>query len=140
MSIMLTAWPLGIGLGAALFGAVGAAFSWRLVQRLAASLAAGAFALVALFGRDAPGVGATRAALRFLPNLTPRGWALALTAGAAWMLFNVGFIVMVGFGPGLLQARGASLGQAGGFPNLISSNRGLLTSSRNGMPCKSSSP
>src|SRR6266568_7630857 len=24
-----------------------------------------------------------------------------------------------------------------GFPNLISSNRGLLTSSRNGMPCKS---
>jgi cyanate permease len=68
---------------------------------------------VALFGRDAPGVGATRAALRFLPNLTRRGWALALTAGAAWMLFNVGFIVMVGFGPGLLQARGASLGQAG---------------------------
>ncbi len=113
MSIMLTAWPLGIGLGAALFGAVGAASSWRLVQRLAASLAAGAFALVALFGRDAPGVGATRAALRFLPNLTPRGCALALTAGAAWMLFNVGFIVMVGFGPGLLQARGASLGQAG---------------------------
>ena len=86
---------------------------WRLVQRLAASLAAGAFALVALFGRAAPGVGATRAALRFLPNLTPRGCALALTAGAAWMLFNVGFIVMVGFGPGLLQARGASLGQAG---------------------------
>ncbi len=108
MSIMLTAWPLGVGLGAALFGAVGAASSWRLVQRLAATLTAGAFVLVALFGRDAPSVGATRAALRFLPNLTRRGWALALTAGAAWMLFNVGVIVM-----GLLQARGASLGQAG---------------------------
>src|SRR5947199_161873 len=71
------------------------------------------FALMALFGRDAPGVGATGASLRLLPNLSSREWALALTAGAAWMLFNVGFIVMVGFGPGLLQARGATLGQAG---------------------------
>ena len=86
MGVMLTSWPFGIGLGAALFGAVGAASSWRLVQHLAAALAAGAFVLVALFGRDAPGVGDTRAALRFVPNLTPRGWALALTAGAAWML------------------------------------------------------
>ena len=113
MGVMLTSWPFGIGLGAALFGAVGAASSWRLVQHLAAALAAGAFVLVALFGRDAPGVGATGASLRLLPNLSSREWALALTAGAAWMLFNVGFIVMVGFGPGLLQARGATLGQAG---------------------------
>jgi predicted MFS family arabinose efflux permease len=113
MGVMLTSWPFGIGLGAALFGAVGAASSWRLVQHLAAALAAGAFVLVALFGRDAPGVAATGASLRLLPNLSSREWALALTAGAAWMLFNVGFIVMVGFGPGLLQARGATLGQAG---------------------------
>ena len=113
MGVMLTSWPFGIGLGAALFGAVGAASSWRLVQHLAAALAAGAFVLVALFGRDAPGVGATGASLRLLPNLSSREWALALTAGAAWMLFNVGFIVMVGFGPGLLQTRGATLGQAG---------------------------
>jgi MFS family permease len=113
MGVMLTSWPFGIGLGAALFGAVGAASSWRLVQHLAAALAAGAFVLVVLFGRDAPGVGATGASLRLLPNLSSREWALALTAGAAWMLFNVGFIVMVGFGPGLLQARGATLGQAG---------------------------
>jgi len=113
MGVMLTSWPFGIGLGAALFGAVGAASSWRLVQHLAAALAGGAFVLVALLGRDAPGVGATGASLRLLPNLSSREWALALTAGAAWMLFNVGFIVMVGFGPGLLQARGATLGQAG---------------------------
>ena len=113
MSVMLTSWPFGIGLGAALFGAVGTASSWQFVQQLAALLAAGGFVLVALLGRDAPGVGATGASLRFLPNLPPRGRALALTAGAAWMLFNVGFIVMVGFGPGLLHARGATLGQAG---------------------------
>ena len=113
MSIMLISWPFGIGLGATLFGAVGAVSSWRFVQHVAATLAAGAFVLVAILGRDAPGVGATGTALRFLPNLSPRAWALTLTAGAAWMLFNVSFILVVGFGPGLLQARGATLGHAG---------------------------
>jgi MFS family permease len=113
MSIMLISWPFGIGLGATVFGAVGATSSWRLVQHLAAALAAGAFVLVAILGRDAPGVGATGSSLRFLPNLSRRAWALTLTAGVAWMLFNVSFIVVVGFGPGLLQARGATLGHAG---------------------------
>ena len=113
MSIMLISWPFGIGLGATVFGAVGATSSWRLVQYLAAALAAGAFVLVAILGRDAPGVGATGSSLRFLPSLSPQAWALTLTAGVAWMLFNVSFIVVVGFGPGLLQARGATLGQAG---------------------------
>lgn len=113
MSIMLISWPFGIGLGATLFGAVGAVSSWRFVQHVAAALAAGAFVLVAILGRDAPGVGATGTSLRFLPNLSPRAWALTLTAGAAWMLFNVSFILVVGFGPGLLQARGATLGHAG---------------------------
>src|SRR5215510_6545634 len=53
MSVMLISWPFGIGLGAVLFGAIGAASSWRLVQYLAAILAAGAFFLVGIFGRDA---------------------------------------------------------------------------------------
>ena len=69
MSIMLISWPFGIGLGATVFGAVGATSSWRLVQHLAAALAAGAFVLVAILGRDAPGVGATGSSLRFLPSL-----------------------------------------------------------------------
>jgi hypothetical protein len=43
--------------------------------------------------RDALGVGVSREALRLMPDLPPRGWALVLPAGAAWMLFNVGFIV-----------------------------------------------
>ena len=70
MSIMLISWPFGIGLGATVFGAVGATSSWRLVQHLAAALAAGAFVLVAILGRDAPGVGATGSSLRFLPSFS----------------------------------------------------------------------
>ena len=113
MSIMLTGWPLGIGLATSTFGAVAAASSWRLVQYLTALVAAITFVLLAYLYRDAPGVGTSAAALRFMPNLPPRGWALALSAGAVWMFFNVGFIVLLGFGPGVLVWRGASLGGAG---------------------------
>jgi len=113
MGVMLTGWPIGIGLGTALFGAIAAASSWRAVQHLTAALAALAFVLLALLYRDAPGVGTSRAALRFVPHLAARGWALVLTAGVAWMLFNVGFIVLVGFGPGVLVSRGATLAGAG---------------------------
>jgi MFS family permease len=113
MGVMLTGWPIGIALATALFGAIAAASSWRLVQHLTAALAAVAFVLLALLYRDAPGVGTSHAALRFVPHLPARGWALALTAGFAWMLFNVGFIVLVGFGPGVLVSRGATLARAG---------------------------
>jgi MFS family permease len=113
MGVMLTGWPLGIGIGTALFGALAAASSWRLVQHLAAAVAALAFVLVALLYRDAPGVVTSRAALRFVPALPARGWTLVVIAGAAWMLFNVGFIVLVGFGPGVLVSRGDTLARAG---------------------------
>lgn len=113
MGVMLTGWPLGIGLGTALFGAVAAGSSWRLVQHLTVAVAAAAFVLLAFLYRDAPGVATSRAALRFVPDLPARGWALILTAGVAWMLFNVGFIVLVGFGPGVLVSRGVTLARAG---------------------------
>lgn len=113
MSVMLTGWPLGIGLGTAFFGAVAAASSWRAVQRLAAASIILAFALLALFYRDAPGVKRSGATLRFWPNLPARGWAVALAAGTVWMLFNVGFIVLVGFGPAVLVSQGTSFVEAG---------------------------
>ncbi len=118
MSVMLTGWPLGLGLGTALFGAMAAAFSWRLVQHVATALAVLAFVLMALLYRDAPGVTTSHARLRFVPHLPARGWALVLTAGVAWMLFNVGFVVLVGFGPGVLVSRGATLARAGSLVSL----------------------
>jgi MFS family permease len=113
MGVMLTGWPFGIALATALFGAIAAASSWRSVQHVAAALATIAFVLLALLYRDAPGVATSRAALRFVPDLPARGWVLILTAGVVWMLFNVGFIVLVGFGPGVLVSRGATLARAG---------------------------
>jgi len=119
MSIMLVSWPFGIGLGAMLFGFVGAASSWRLVQYLASTLAVGAFILVGIFGRDAPGVAATRERHRFLPNLPSQTWALSLAAGTAWMLFNVSFILVASFGPAFFQAHGMSPSRAGFLITLV---------------------
>jgi MFS family permease len=76
MGVMLTGWPIGIGLGTALFGAIAAASSWRLVQHLTAALAALAFVLLALLYRDSPCIGTSHADLRFVPHLPARGWAL----------------------------------------------------------------
>jgi len=113
MGLMLIGWPLGIGLGVAFFGAVAAAFSWRSVQYLALASTAVAFLLLAFLYRDPPGVSRSDGPLWFWPTLPARDWALALTSGAVWMLFNAGFIVLVGFGPDVLVSRGASLAKAG---------------------------
>src|SRR5262249_47391760 len=72
----------------------------------------------ALLYRDAPGVTTSRAALRFIPHLSAQEWALVLAAGVAFALFNVGFIVLVGFGPGVLVSRGATLARAGSLVSL----------------------
>ncbi len=113
MSVMLTGWPVGIGLGTAFFGALAAAASWRSAQHVATATTGLGFVLLALFYRDAQGVRTSGGALRFWPNLPVRGWAVGLGAGVVWMLFNVGFIVLVGFGPAFLVSRGTSLAQAG---------------------------
>lgn len=119
MGIMLTGWPLGIGVGAAVLGVVGEHSTWRATQHVATGGAALAFALLALFYQDASGVRMSRVALRLWPALPAREWARALTAGTVWALFNVGFIVLVGFGPGVLVAQGASLIQAGFLVSLV---------------------
>jgi MFS family permease len=113
MSVMLTGWPFGIALGTACFGAIGTAVSWRAVEHVTTATTALSFAILALVYRDAPGVVVSDRVLRFWPALPARAWARSLTAGFAWMLFNVGFIVLVGFGPAFLGARGTSIAEAG---------------------------
>jgi len=140
MSIMLAAWPLGIGLGTACLGTVAVVLSWQSVQYLTAANAALSLLLMAFFYRDAPAVRTSNAALRFWPNLSAHGWSLSLAAGAAWMLFNVGFIVLVGFGPAVLVSRGISLARAGFLVSLavwigvISVPLGGLVTDRAGRP------
>jgi MFS family permease len=108
MAIMLTSWPVGLGLAATTLGGVAAGTSWRTAV-MATAAAAGLGVLLMLLCRDAPGAagGPARAALR------GRELGLSLSAGFAWGCFNASLVAIVAFGPGLLIARGATLGDAG---------------------------
>ena len=108
MAIMLTSWPVGLGLAATTLGGVAAGTSWRTAV-MATAAAAGLGLLLMLLCRDAPGAagGPARAALR------GRELGLSLSAGFAWGCFNASLVAIVTFGPGLLIARGATLGDAG---------------------------
>jgi len=113
MAVMLTSWPVGLGLATAALGGVAAATSWRTAV-MATAAAAGLGLVLMLLYRNAPGAaaGPTRAALR------GREVGLSVSAGFAWGCFNGSLVALVAFGPGLLLARGASLGDAGGVVSL----------------------
>ena len=113
MAIMLTAWPVGLGLAAATLGGLAAGTSWRAAV-LTTAAAAGLGLILMLFCPDAPGAGGgpARAAL------DRRELGLALGAGFAWGCFNASLVAIVAFGPGLLIERGATLGEAGRIVSL----------------------
>ncbi len=108
MAIMLTSWPVGLGLAAATLGGVAAGTSWRSAV-MATAVVAALGLLMMLLCRDAPGgsSGPQRAALR------RRELWLSITGGFAWGCFNASLVAIIAFGPGLLIARGATLGDAG---------------------------
>jgi MFS family permease len=108
MAVMLTSWPVGLGLAAATLGGVAAGRSWRTAVVITA-LAAGLGLLLMLLYRNAPGVaaGTTRAALRV------HDLRLSVSAGFAWGCFNASLVAIIAFGPGLLLARGTPLADAG---------------------------
>jgi MFS family permease len=108
MAVMLTSWPVGLGLAAATLGGLAAETSWRTAVAATAA-AAGAGLVLMLVCRDAPAVagGPARAALR------GRDVSRSIAAGFAWGCFNASLVAIVAFGPGLLIARGAALGDAG---------------------------
>jgi len=108
MAVMLTSWPVGLGLAAATLGGVAAGASWRTAVVVTA-LAAGVGLLLMLLYRNAPGgaAGTARAALG------GRDLRLSISAGFAWGCFNASLVAIIAFGPGLLLARGTPLADAG---------------------------
>jgi MFS family permease len=113
MAVMLTSWPVGLGLATAALGGLAAATSWRTAV-MATAAAAGLGLVLMLLYRNAPGAGAgpARAPLR------GREVSLSVSAGFAWGCFNGSLVAIIAFAPGLLLARGVALGDAGGVVSL----------------------
>jgi hypothetical protein len=109
MAVMLTAWPVGLGLATAFLGSLATATSWRTSLVVAAASAALGLVLMAIAFREAP----ERPAPGARAALDRRDAGLAVMSGVAWGVFNASLVAVIAFGPGMLVARGASLGQAG---------------------------
>ena len=114
MAVMLTSWPVGLGLAAATLGGLATASSWRMAIAATALAAALGLVLIAFAYRDpppAPDGGHPPSARR--ARLPSREVGLAVSAGFAWGCFNASLVAVIAFGPGMLMARGLSLGDAG---------------------------
>ncbi len=135
LALMLSSWPVGLGLSVATLGQVGAAMSWRVAIVLTAIWPVVGVLLMQLY-RDPPTIG--RDAIK--APLVGRDLRLSLSAGFTWGCFNASLIAIVSFGPSLLVARGASLGDAGFLVSLaiwvtiISVPLGGLINDRLGIP------
>ena len=110
MAILIASWPLGIGLALLLFTPLAASHSWNAVMFAAAFMALVSFVLMAAAYRDPAQAPPARAALQL--DLTRREWLAVSLAGAIWMAYNVGYIVLVSFLPALFRADGYSIAEA----------------------------
>ncbi len=114
MGIMLTSWPVGLGIAAATLGTLATHMSWRAAIVVTAVVAALGLVLIALVYRDPPRpAGAEGRTAERRVRLSRREIGLATSSGFAWGCFNASLVAIIAFGPGLLIARGASLGDAG---------------------------
>jgi MFS family permease len=141
MGIMLTSWPVGLGIATATLGALATHASWRVAIVATALVAAFGLVLIAFVYRDAPRAAdhAAKAAERRV-RLSGREIGLATSGGFAWGCFNASLVAIIAFGPGLLIARGVSLPDAGFVVSLaiwltmVSVPIGGLLSDRRGRP------
>ena len=114
MSVMLTSWPVGIGITLATFGALASLSSWRLAVHVTVIASLLAFLLMAALYRDPP----RREARAAGTALAPRDAWLSILAGIVWGLFNASYVVFLSFAPGFLVSRGASVAAAGAVTSL----------------------
>jgi predicted MFS family arabinose efflux permease len=111
MAIFIASWPLGLALGLMLYTPLAQAFSWSAVMQVAALFSLVSGVLLALSYRDPPGLTETASAKLRL-DLGAREWLAVSCAGFVWMIYNVGYIVLISFLPGFFGAHGLSSAQA----------------------------
>ena len=117
MSVLINAWPIGIGLALFALPLIGEATGWRGAIAAAALLAAAGFTAVLFFYR-AP------AATQAVPDgvglsaLDAREWRLLAVASIPWLAFNAAYQLVVSFLPSFLLETGSSLTFSGALTAL----------------------
>lgn len=111
MALFVSSWPVGIGLALMVLPALTAASGLQASLGSVVLFCLVALMLVVLGYRSPTGLVQGSSTLRI--DLSAREWSLAILSGSVWGLFNVGFIIVLVFGPTLLTSRGVPLIEAG---------------------------
>jgi predicted MFS family arabinose efflux permease len=121
MAILVSSWPIGIGLALVILPWLAALASFAAALASTAAVAALVLMLIAAIYRVPPvAVARPSSSEEERPGLSLRELGLVLLAGGVWTLFNVGYILVVSFGPALLMSHGLSQRDAGFTIGLVS--------------------
>ena len=110
MAILIASWPLGLALGLVINGFLLTIATWPAVMWLGAGFSFLFMALVWLLYRNPPGLGQGGPVTLF--NLTRNEAILCALAGSVWSLYNIGFIMLPGFGANFFVSIGYGKAQA----------------------------
>jgi len=121
LALLVASWPFGIGLALVTLPWLAARTSFAAALVSTAVAAVLVLVMIAAIYRvppaaDAPSPSNDEGHVR----LSPRELGLVSLAGVVWMLFNVGYILVVSFSPALLMSHGLSQGEAGFVTSLVS--------------------
>src|SRR5262252_5212712 len=121
LALLVSSWPIGISLALVILPWLATRASAAAAFAGTAGFAALVLVLIAAIYRVPPHAVATPpSAADKRPGLSRGELGLVSLAGAVWMLFNVGYILVVSFGPALLMSHGLSPRDAGLVTSLAS--------------------
>jgi MFS family permease len=116
MALLVSSWPVGIGLSLVVMPPLAAALSIAAALSLTALVSTGALLLL-LFYR--PPVALASGEGSFQLALSAHEWRLCILAGAVWGLFNAAYAAVLVFGPAFLVAGGNSAPAAAAAVSLV---------------------
>ena len=111
MALFVSSWPFGIGLALLVLPSLASTAGTSVALGLTCVLSI--VALIALAAVYRVPVGYVAAPPTFRLQLNGREWALSVLSGLVWGLYNVGFILVLVFGPSFLASRGMPIATAG---------------------------
>lgn len=119
MAILVSSWPFGISIGLVSLGRLATISSWKTVMYFTSGACLIALAFVAAIYRTPPSLNKMDENGAAKVKLSWREVWLVIVAGLIWTLFNVGFITLPSFAPGLLTSMGYKVTVAGAMISMV---------------------
>ena len=118
MSVLINAWPIGVGISLVVVGPLGELAGWRWGVASSALFAAVGLAAVATFYRPpAPAEGSSAASPAAtgigIGVLTRREWSLLAIGSLPWLFYNAAYQIVLSFLPSFLVGNGFGIADAG---------------------------